>query len=127
MSPKTEFQGRNNSFESIKWITILVLLLLIVIGNYYYRDVTVLFRVLGMIFLMLIASGIALSTTQGKKILTFIREAKTEIRKVIWPTRQETLYTTFIVVVITVIMSMILWGLDTVLVHLVSFIIRLRF
>ena len=55
------------------------------------------------------------------------REARTEVRKVIWPTRQETLHTTLIVAAVTAVMSLILWGLDGILVRLVSFITGLRF
>ncbi len=40
----------------------------------------------------------------------------------IWPTRQETLHTTLIVAAVTAVMSLILWGLDGILVRLVSFI-----
>ena len=54
-------------------------------------------------------------------------EARTEVRKVIWPTRQETLHTTLIVAAVTAVMSLILWGLDGILVRLVSFITGLRF
>ncbi len=66
-------------------------------------------------------------TTKGKATVAFAREARTEVRKVIWPTRQETLHTTLIVAAVTAVMSLILWGLDGILVRLVSFITGLRF
>lgn len=63
---------------------------------------------------------------KGKATLAFAREARVEMRKVIWPTRQETLQTTLIVAAVTAVMSLILWGLDGILVRLVSFITSLR-
>ncbi len=60
-----------------------------------------------------------------KATLAFAREARVEM-KVIWPTRQETLQTTLIVAAVTAVMSLILWGLDGILVRLVSFITSLR-
>jgi preprotein translocase subunit SecE len=59
-------------------------------------------------------------TTQGKKALTFIKGARTELRKVTWPTRQETFQTTLVVFVMVVIMALILWALDSLFLWLVS-------
>ncbi len=64
---------------------------------------------------------------KGKATVAFAREARTEVRKVIWPTRRKTLHTTLIVAAVTAVMSLILWGLDGILVRPVSFITGLRF
>ncbi len=66
--------------------------------------------------------GVALLTTKGALNCCFAREARTEVRKVIWPTRRETLHTTLIVAAVTAVMSLILWGLDGILGRPVSFI-----
>ena len=84
-------------------------------------------RALAVVILIAAAGGVALLTTKGKATVAFAREARTEMRKVIWPTRQETLHTTLIVAAVTAVMSLILWGLDGILVRLVSFITGLRF
>ena len=84
-------------------------------------------RALAVVILIAAAGGVALLTTKGKATVAFAREARTEVRKVIWPTRQETLHTTLIVAAVTAVMSLILWGLDGILVRLVSFITGLRF
>jgi len=78
-------------------------------------------------FSISIAGGMALLTKKGKASLEFAREARIEMRKVIWPTRHETLQTTLIVALITLVMSLILWGIDSILVRLISFITGLRF
>jgi preprotein translocase subunit SecE len=66
---------------------------------------------------------VALLTSQGAAFLVMAKAARSEIRKVVWPTRQETTQTTLIVVVVVVVMALILWGLDTVLGWLASMLI----
>ena len=90
-------------------------------------DIMLAVRALAVVILIAAAGGVALLTTKGKATVAFAREARTEVRKVIWPTRQETLHTTLIVAAVTAVMSLILWGLDGILVRLVSFITGLRF
>ncbi|MEN5018816.1 preprotein translocase subunit SecE [Erwinia sp. Eh17-17] len=127
MSANTEAQGNGRGLEILKWIGVVVLLVAAIAGNSYYREITLPLRALAVVVLMAAAAGIALITTKGKATLAFAREARTEVRKVIWPTRQETLHTTLIVAAVTAVMSLILWGLDGILVRLVSFITGLRF
>ncbi|TKI03121.1 preprotein translocase subunit SecE [Martelella alba] len=127
MSANTEAQGSGRSLEVLKWIVVAILLVVAIVGNYYYRDFSLPLRALVVVLLIAIAGGVALMTTKGKSTVAFAREARTEVRKVIWPTRQEALHTTLIVAAVTAVMSLILWGLDGILVRLVSFITGLRF
>ncbi|CCP01341.1 Preprotein translocase subunit secE [Erwinia amylovora Ea644] len=127
MSANTEAQGNGRGLEIVKWLGVVVLLVAAVAGNAWYRDVTLPLRALAVVVLMAAAAGLALLTIKGKATLAFAREARTEVRKVVWPTRQETLHTTLIVAAVTAVMSLILWGLDGILVRLVSFITGLRF
>ena len=70
--------------------------------------------------LAVLAGFIALKTAKGQAFFTLFKEAKNEIRKVVWPTRQETLQTTVIVVIAVLIVGLLLWGLDTLLGWVVS-------
>ena len=72
-----------------------------------------LYRVLGVIVLLAISTAILLTTSEGKGALKLILESRTEIRRVIWPTRIETTQTTLIVIVAITIAGLILWGLDS--------------
>ena len=126
MSANTEAQGSGRGLEAMKWVVVVALLLVAIVGNYLYRDIMLPLRALAVVILIA-AAGVALLTTKGKATVAFAREARTEVRKVIWPTRQETLHTTLIVAAVTAVMSLILWGLDGILVRLVSFITGLRF
>ncbi|WP_031343636.1 preprotein translocase subunit SecE, partial [Yersinia pestis] len=103
------------------------LLVVAIVGNYYYREYSLPLRALAVVVIIAVAGAVALMTAKGKATVAFAREARTEVRKVIWPTRQETLHTTLIVAAVTAVMSLILWGLDGILVRLVSFITGLRF
>ncbi|MFZ4835746.1 preprotein translocase subunit SecE [Rouxiella sp. Mn2063] len=127
MSANTEAQGSKGGLEAVKWIVVAVLLVVAIVGNYYYRAYSLPLRALAVVIIIAIAGAIALMTTKGKATVAFAREARTEVRKVIWPTRQETLHTTLIVAAVTAVMSLILWGLDGILVRVVSFITGLRF
>lgn len=127
MSANTEAQGSGRGLEAIKWIVVVLLLALAIGGNLAFGDISLPLRALAVIALIAAAGGVALFTVKGKATVAFAREARTEVRKVIWPTRQETLHTTLIVAAVTAVMSLILWGLDGILVRLVSFITGLRF
>ncbi|MBT8151698.1 MAG: preprotein translocase subunit SecE, partial [Gammaproteobacteria bacterium] len=58
---------------------------------------------------------VALQTVEGKAFWALIKGARTEIRKVVWPTRQETMQTSLMVLAVVVVVGIILWGLDTLL------------
>lgn len=52
-------------------------------------------------------------TTQGKSLIVFFNEAKVELLKIVWPTRQETVQITLIVMIVVVLAGLILWGVDS--------------
>ena len=79
--------------------------------------------VLALLGLAVVAAFVAVQTTQGAAFWKLSKEARTEIRKVVWPTRQESTQTTLMVVAFVVVMALILWGLDTLLSWLASLII----
>ncbi|WP_224154404.1 preprotein translocase subunit SecE, partial [Escherichia coli] len=93
MSANTEAQGSGRGLEAMKWVVVVALLLVAIVGNYLYRDIMLPLRALAVVILIAAAGGVALLTTKGKATVAFAREARTEVRKVIWPTRQETLHT----------------------------------
>ncbi len=106
-----------------KWIVVAVIVAGGVFGNWYYQDQSLLYRVLALLALAAVAALLSFQTTQGKALWTLIKESRVEIRRVVWPTRQETTQTTFIVVLLVLAFSMILWGLDSSLSWVVSKVI----
>ncbi len=82
---------------------------------YYFAEVpgfTLLYRVLALVAIILIALGVMLTTATGRNIWAFALEAKQEVRKVVWPTREETVRTTLLVFGMVFIVGLILWFLD---------------
>ena len=121
MSEKAE--NSSNPLDMVKWLVVLGLLVGVIAGNHYlYEDVSVLYRALVAVAAVAIAGVIAATTVKGSAFLTFAKDARTEVRKVVWPTRQEATQTTIIVLIATAFMALLLWGLDLVIVQLVSFI-----
>lgn len=117
---KTEQRG---GYDGLKWIVVFVLLAAGVVGNSYFADESVLYRALALVALAALAGLVAVQTTKGRGFWELLKDARTEIRKVIWPNRQETTQTTLIVLALVVIVALILWGLDTLLGWIISGII----
>ncbi|ABO22017.1 preprotein translocase subunit SecE [Shewanella loihica] len=120
MTTNTENQG--SSLDIVKWGIVVVLLAAAIIANQMYSEASVLVRAIGVVVAFAIAGFIALQTEKGKQALTFARESHIEVRKVVWPTRQEALNTTFIVLLATGVLALVLWGMDAVLLRIVNFI-----
>ena len=87
---------------------------------------SVVLRALGVVVLVVVAGLVAAQTNKGKTFLGFAKESRTEVRKVVWPTRKEASQTTLIVIVATVIVALILWGLDGIFVRVVGLATGIR-
>ena len=114
----TEFK-----LDSLKWIVVAAIVGAGVYGNSYFAAESMLYRVIGLLVLACVAGWIAAQTSKGSAFISLCMEARTEIRKVVWPTRTETTHTTMIVVIAVIIVAIILWGLDSFLSWLISLII----
>ena len=121
MNASTEEQP-SSSFDMLKWGVIFLLLAAAVAGNYVYGEESVLIRAIAIVVMVGMAGLIALQTEKGRNAALFAKEARTEVRKVVWPTRQEAIQTTGIVLVVTLLMSLLLWGLDSILFWLVGLV-----
>ena len=106
-----------------KWIVVTAIVIGGVIGNWYYQDQSLLYRVLAVLALAAVAALVSFQTSQGKALWTLVKESRVEIRRVVWPNRQETTQTTFIVVMLVLVFSLILWGLDSLLSWIVATVI----
>lgn len=112
----------SSAADKFKWLITIALLAVAVVGNSLYGEtVSVVIRTASVIVLIALALGLAATTIKGKAAITFAREARIEIRKVVWPTRQETMQTTLIVLAVSVVMALVLWGIDGIMVRLVEF------
>jgi preprotein translocase subunit SecE len=112
-----------SKLDLVLWLAVVALVVAGVYGNSHYANESLLYRVLALVVLALIAGWLASRTAKGKAFIQLGLEARTEIRKVVWPTRQETTHTTLIVVVVVLVVAIILWGLDSTLTWLIKLII----
>ena len=83
-----------------------------IVAYYYYADVAVVLRAIGVLVAFGLAVVILLQSTQGKALLRFVNASRVELRKVVWPTREETIQTTVAVMIFTLIMGLFFWFLD---------------
>ena len=116
-------EAKDSRFDLVKWLVVAALVVVGVVGNQYFSAEPVLYRVLGLVVLGAVAAFVAFQTARGQAFAVLLKEARVEIRKVVWPTRQETTQTTLIVVAVVLVMSLVLWGLDSLLGWLVSLIV----
>ena len=105
----------NVKFDLVKLVIAALVVIAAVAGFYVFEDQSTPLRVAGLLAAAGVAAWIGLQTEPGRKLWVFLQEAQLEVRKVVWPTRQETIQTTFLVIVVVIIAALILWGLDTVL------------
>jgi preprotein translocase subunit SecE len=80
---------------------------------YYENDIAQAVRVLMVLAGTALGIGIAMTSTQGQRLWHFIQGSRVEIRKVVWPTKQETTQTAIAVFVFTLVMMLFFWVLDS--------------
>ena len=119
-------EAKVDSKPTIFDTVLLLLSIAILVGGifayYYYADVSVLLRTVGVLAAFALAIFVALQSAQGKTLWAFVQGARVELRKVVWPTREEAVQTTIIVLVFAMIMGTFFWLLDTLLLWFTRFI-----
>ena len=115
-------QSASSGLDMVKWTIVITLLAGVVIANNIFDQESVLIRALGIVAVALIAAFTAITTTKGKAFIEFAKESRMEVRKVVWPTTQETRQTTLIIFAATVVVGILLYFLDMGLRALVNFL-----
>ncbi len=98
--------------DNIKFVLALLIIGAALGGFYYYGDQSLLLRVVVLVAAAGVSAAIFFQTAQGRQLWGFFGDAKLEVRKVVWPTRKETVQTTLIVVAMVIVVAMILWTFD---------------
>jgi preprotein translocase subunit SecE len=98
---------------------LLLLAVVILVGSifayYYYSNESVLLRTSGVLVAFVLAIWVAFQSAQGRTLWAFIQASRVELRRVVWPTREETVQTTLIVLVFASIMGTFFFLLDLLL------------
>jgi preprotein translocase subunit SecE len=113
MSVQTE-TSQSGVLDSIKLLIAVAALVGGLYAYYYYEaDIAQAYRVLMVLGGTIAGISIAMTSVQGDRLWHFIQGSRVEIRKVIWPTKQETTQTAIAVFVFTLIMMLFFWALDS--------------
>ncbi|MBL4820853.1 MAG: preprotein translocase subunit SecE [Gammaproteobacteria bacterium] len=121
MAEKIDDQA--SSLDWVKWALVVALVAAGVYANSFFAAESLLLRTIGILILAGLTGWIAAQTTKGRSFVDLCLEARVEIRKVVWPTRQETTQTTIVVLIVVFVVALILWLLDWGLNGLISVII----
>ena len=113
MNTQTE-TGQGSGLDIVKLLVAAACIIGGLYAYYYYDPELVLaLRVLIVLGGTGAGIGIAMTSTQGQRLWRFIQGSRVEIRKVVWPTRQETTQTAIAVFVFTLVMAVFFWALDS--------------
>jgi preprotein translocase subunit SecE len=107
-----------SSLDTLKLVAASALVLFGLIAFYYFDGQSLLLRVVGLLIIAGLAAFVVYQTDLGKRTVSFFRDARIEVRKVVWPSRSETTQTTVTVFIIVVIVGIFLWLFDIVLSYL---------
>ena len=101
--------------DKFKLLVAIAVIVAAISGFYYYADASLLLRVLALLVALGVATTVILQTSIGQQAWGFVGDARTEVRKVVWPTRKETVQTTLIVMVMVFVVAIMLWMFDMLL------------
>lgn len=110
----------SGALDTLKWLGVLLLVVGGIVGFYYFSDYALYLRVVGLLIVTGLIGLLALQTVKGQQTLEFFKGARSEVRKVTWPTRQETTQLTIIVLIVVLIAAVCLWVTDFILFRLIS-------
>ncbi|KOR32511.1 preprotein translocase subunit SecE [Achromatium sp. WMS3] len=121
MNSKTSVTAKQ-FLDHIKLASAVILIVLGITAFYYFETYSALLRVIGLLAIGAIAVTLTYQTNIGQQIWQFFLDSRMEVRKVVWPTQEETLQTTLIVFVMVLIMGILLWLFDMMLVAIVRYL-----
>ena len=108
----------SNIADKIKWLLSISIFSVAIVGNGYYTEVAFLYRVLAVVALFILAT-----TTFGKGAVSLMKESRTEMRRVVWPTRMETTQTFMVVFGSIIVLCLFFWALESLLSWLTKLIL----
>jgi preprotein translocase subunit SecE len=111
----TQAEATTSVVDIVKQVFCVVFVVAGISAFYYFQEMQLLYRVLGLLVIIAAVSGLMVTTEIGRGGWRFVLESKQEVRKVVWPTRDETIRTTLLVFAMVFIVGLLLGVLDKVL------------
>jgi preprotein translocase subunit SecE len=115
MNAKVEQASGTSAADIAKLALAALILVGGIAGFYYFADAMQVLRVLGLLAALVAAVFVGSQTALGRSTRFFLKESSIELRKVVWPTREETIRTTGVIIVVVIIISLILGLIDLLL------------
>ena len=115
-----EKRAANNVQDKIKIAVAALLVVAGLVGFYVFSETFAFVRFLCVLAGLIAAAAVFYTSAQGKQFYVFAQESVQETRKVVWPTRKETLQTTAVVFLFVVTMALFLWAVDASLLMIVK-------
>jgi len=112
MNAKSETSTGASALDKVKIFLAAAILVGGVVGYYTYEDAPTVLRVGGVVFSLAVAIAVFMTSEPGRELWRFIQGARVELRKVVWPNRQETGQTTLVIIFFVIIMGIFFWLLD---------------
>jgi preprotein translocase subunit SecE len=113
MNTKAEVEA--TGLDTIKLLAAVVVMAAGVVGFYYFGSQPLWVRLGGLLVVVAIGVFIAVQTAIGRQAWGFVRDSRAEVRRVVWPTRQETLQTLLAIIVAVLVTGLFLWAVDSLL------------
>ena len=110
----------SSTLDTLKMATAVAILLMSIFSFYYFPELSVLIRVLIVIFSVVMSLLIFFKTQRGLIFWEFLQGSRVEMRKVVWPTKQETIQTTLTVFVFVLVLGIFFWLLDFLLLYITT-------
>ncbi len=117
---ETKVEEQTTVVDTAKLALAVLIIVAGLVAYYYFADASALLRALGVLVAVAAAVGVAYTSAQGQTIWKFIQGSRVELRKVVWPTREETIQTTLVVLLFALIGGVFFWLLDLVLLFITS-------
>ena len=108
--------------DKIKLVLAGLLVIAGIAGFYWLKDGALILRVASVLAGLVAAALVAWTTAPGREFFVFARESVVETKKVVWPSRKETVQTTGMVLAFVLVMAIFLWIVDALLVWGVKFL-----
>lgn len=102
--------------DKIKLVLAVLLVIAGLAGFYLLKDSALILRIASVLAGLVLAAAVIGTSAPGKQFFAFAQEAIVETKKVVWPTRKETVQTTGLVLVFVLVMAIFLWIVDALLV-----------
>jgi preprotein translocase subunit SecE len=110
-----QVQQTAGAVDTAKLVAGVVVLVGGIAGFYVLADQPIWLRWIIVLAALAVGALIALQSHQGRTFWQFVQSSRIELRKVVWPTSQETWQVTLVVFVMIVVLGLFFWGLDSLL------------